>query len=301
MLKTLEWRCPLFELSPDAILSYSAGSGSRDPFGYRVVKPVDGLFSAIARYAPALIGQILKAPPLVVQAYPATLSLGPIGPKVDTYLHAPTASRALSLASATDRCALMCTTPLHAARIVALHQSLMEQFPKRLILAIGGYPLPISLERALQQWCSNQSIELNIIQFYGQAEIDAACLFSLKRDTAGEPIYHPRDGVTLSRLDDAQIEIRVNEHVYQFEDSITEVDGGFRINNSDRWSARTLQELNKWSSSDWSRRTGFVRHSESGTWIQVRENASPKAPNELDFYEYARQFKMDWWQKPDWR
>ena len=123
----------------DTTLTYSAGSRSRDPSKYRIVSPIEGLLSSIMQHAPDLIEIVEKAPPLVIQAYPATLDARKVGPRLDTYCHVPTAIRALQLANQRSRAALLCATPLLAARVVFEYAERHSAFPPHMLLAVGGY------------------------------------------------------------------------------------------------------------------------------------------------------------------
>ena len=73
-------------LTPGAVLSYSAGSTSADPFRFRDVRPAEGKFAALLQNFPQL-GALLTGgrPPLVINAYPAPLPALSSCISVDSY------------------------------------------------------------------------------------------------------------------------------------------------------------------------------------------------------------------------
>ncbi|MCX7361236.1 MAG: thermostable hemolysin [Alphaproteobacteria bacterium] len=285
----------------DTTLTYSAGSRSRDPSKYRIVTPIEGLLSSIMQHAPDLIDIVEKAPPLVIQVYPATLDVRKVGPRLDTYCHIPTAIRALQLAVHRSRAALFCTTPLLAARVLLEYAERHSSFPPHMLMAVGGYPLPLSLERTLQNLVRERGSTFDVVQFFGQAEIDAACLFSLKRDPSGRPLYHPRLGVALTKSNGV-VEVRLSAQgkSVTFDDEITPGPDGALIENASRWTPEVMSELEGWSDGEWRRRTGFLHMRPNETVFQLREGEEKKGAQEMEFYDYSRRFRMNWLEKPDW-
>ena len=303
-------------LNKTDVISYSAGRQSEDPFGYRVVRPIQGLLPTVANMDPTLLSMVTQYPSLLIQAYPAPISLLEIGPRVDTYMQVPVASRALALAAATDRTAILSTTPLMAARICVDHLRKQSVFPQRMILAIGGYPCPWSLEKFLRHQLRTSVAQLKLVFLYGQAEIDAALMVAMQRSRAGELIYVPRAGLELLLTEyetHATTRIRLDGHEYTLSDTITRFDDGYCVSNSQRWSSQALGWLEHWSHDDWNRRTGYIHFHKSSRergnadhlspdyrTCQLREGIGTTSQQEIDFYDYARKHRMDWLEKPRW-
>jgi hypothetical protein len=57
--------------------------------------------------------------------------------------------------------------------------------------------------------------------------------------------------------------------------------------------------LESWSSQDWRRRTGYVSVG-AATRIQLRRRVVKETPQELDHWDYAKQFGFSWLWKPNW-
>lgn len=304
-----------FPFNASDILSYSAGSQSDDPFGFRVVRPIQGLLSTIAALDPLLPSMIAQHSNLLIQAYPAPINLLDIGPRVDTYLSVSVASRALVMAAATDRTAILSTTPLMAARLFVYHFRKQLALPKQIVLAIGGYPCPRSLEVFYRRLLSESVSQLKILFLYGQAEVDAALMVAMHRDTEGHLIYHPRGGleiVSAPRGTTAQCVI-LDGREYELDDTITRVDEGYRVGNPQRWHPEVVAWLEQWTSDDWNRRTGYVSFCKGSSACkngaddaqatlrcQLREGVSVNSNDEVEFYDFARDNRMDWLEKPRW-
>lgn len=287
-------------LAIDDTLTYSSSSASRDPHSYRVVRPIGGIVSALARRAPALGQRLTARPPIVVQSYPATLGLQGVGPRLDSYMVPSTACRGIELAASLGTGALVCTTPLLAARIFRAHVQHERAWPDSLLLACGGYPLPRSLEGALVMWAADRGCAVSVVQFFGQAEVDAACLFAIERDTDGQPLYQPRDGLDVA-VESGRATVQLDGRAMTLEGVATARSGGVVLEDRRRWSPQVLAELEAWTPADWGRRTGFVRAAAGASVWQLREGQATALPAEQDFYDFARLTRMEWWQKPDWR
>lgn len=286
---------------PDCdVLSFSSGTDSEDPFRYRIVRPVRGLLPAVSIHAPGLVRRLHERPPLVIQAYPATLGLSGLGPLVDTYLNPHTACRALDLAVACGRDALVCATPLMAAHILRVHIQRQAALPGNIILALGGYPLPLSLERALRSWCGSSGAEVSIVQFYGQSEIDSALLFSLKRDQDGNALYHPREGVRIHQADGATV-IELEGSAFEADDEFSHSPGGWIVRNTMRWRREALDTIEQWSERQWRRRTGYMAREVQVPWrCQLREGECAESEDEIGHFAFCERYGMAWYRKPAW-
>ena len=103
----------------------------------------------------------------------------------------------------------------------------------------------------MHDWANINESELSILQFFGQAEIDAACLFALARDAQGRPLYQPRDGVSV-RVSHGQIVPENGVSCHRLEGHGTATAGGLVIEDHARWAP-----LHCKNSSAGHRRTGI--------------------------------------------
>lgn len=288
------------ELANSDVLTYSSTTTSIDPLAYRIVTPLGRSLPAIARRAPELMTRLVEAPPLVVLMYPATLGLTGLGPTIDTYLVPAVGSRALALAAAVGRDALVASTPLLAARLLTAHMTGRRAWPRRMLLALGGYPLPLSLETAFRSWGAEHGCQVSVLQFFGQAEVDAACLFALGRDSHGRVLYHPRDGVELVLgATNLGLRLHVEGAVHWLDCQAEATANGLVLEEPRRWAPQVLAELEAWSERDWRRRSGFLQMSRPPR-LQLREGIAPIDLSEVLFHVFAEATAMEWHKKPDW-
>ena len=139
------------------------------------------------------------------------------------------------------------------------------------------------------------------LQFFGQAEVDAACLFSLDRDIEGNVLYHPRDGVRVV-LGDARLGLMlVDDGPTHWLDCVgRSTNKGIVIAEPDRWAPSVLAELETWTERDWRRRTGHLRVDQRSARFQLREVVQPEVALETAFHAFAEATGMEWYQKPNW-
>lgn len=293
------------------VLSYSAGSTSEGPDGYRIVADADGprpsaLLATLATRWPA-IGALLggPAPPLFVNAYPANVGRFAAGVVVDTYLSPKTGSRALQLAAREGLPVVLMAQPLFAAELLQYHLRAGRPLPRAMLVGVGGYPLVASLERALLGWLAG--CDAHVLQLYGLAEIDSGMLIGQARTAAGEVIYFPRPDVRIAIADDT---LRISRQrpdggwpapVDTRDRAAWQGDGVIFPGAAGRADPALLDVLEGWSPDDWIRRTGYLGRTADGIVAQVRQGMPAEAPDELDFWAFGARFGFSWLDKPRWR
>jgi hypothetical protein len=277
-------------------LTFSAGTNSNHR-KYRTVRGGMGVLPLVAQLAPALVETYLPGEPLIVQAHPATLSIEPIGPLIDTYLDPSVFVRSMRLAAELRKKVILCSQPLCVARLLLEYLAVGEtRRPGHLLMALGGYPLPNSLEAAIGNWCAEAGIVVDFVQFYGVAEIDAALMVSTERNLDREPIYHARTGVRPVVDADCSLSVELEGSRFATTDLASATPQGVLLRGGLRWTPEVIRQLDSWTPSDWRRRTGHL----NGHTIQLREALAPVSGNEQEFFDFARVTGMQWLHKPNW-
>jgi hypothetical protein len=297
------------ELRPGDVLSYSAGSTRRTPDGYRFVRrsgatSAPNMLLAVATRWPEVLERLQGRPPLIVNAYPATLGEFVFGIAIDTYLSPRTASRALWLAQREGLTAVLLAQPLFAAELLFGHRRSNSPWPTEVVLATGGYCMPETLEQALTSELADAGSRLSVIHFYGAAEVDAGCMLARRVD--GRLVYYPRgedvsvtvDGghVLLAREQD---DGTWSEPFRTGDTAVQTPDGGFELVDPPGTRA-ALARLNRWTRDDWLRRTGWMTMQDGEVLVQVRPSLSVTVPEEIEYHEFARLAGMTWLDKPRW-
>jgi len=277
-------------------LTFSAGTNS-DHRKYRTVRGGMGVLPVIAKLAPALVETYLPGEPLIIQAYPATLGIEPIGPIVDTYLDPSVFTRSMRLAAELGKKVAVCSQPLFAAHLLLEYLGARGgAAPTHVLMALGGYPLPNSLEAAIRGWCTDAGIFVHFVQFYGVAEIDAALMVSTERNSDGQAIYHPRPGVRPIVDTNGGLCVELDGERFATSDLASETPQGILVSSALRWVPEVVRELEGWGPNEWRRRTGYLK----GPIRQLRESVAPASDNEQEFFDFARANGMQWLHKPDW-
>lgn len=297
-----------FELAAGDVISYSAGSTQTGPAGFRKLRSRPGLLPAALARWPELAEVLAGAPPLIINAYPASIGIAGGGISIDTYLSPRVLARALQLAARTERPAVLCGQPLFVADALRKHLDANYPLPRTLWIMVGGYALPASLERTLTEWMVDTQVErLLFLQGYGVAEVDAGCMMGRERDAEDRLIYHPRPDVDVE-LDGEEILLSLRgpegERIvdrWRSGDSGARSGEGWVLWNHRRYHPRVEATLESWSPADWTRRTGYVRREGERLWLQLREGQTPTHADELDFWDFGRAHGFAWLDKPYWR
>jgi hypothetical protein len=296
-----------FELEPGDVLSYSAGSTQTGPEGFRKLHDRPGLLSSALQRWPDIGDLLAGRVPLVINAYPATVGAAATGVTIDTYLSPRVMTRALQLGAVTEKPVILCGQSLFLADALLAHIGAERALAKTMLIMIGGYTTPHTLEQALRTWLAPQVRTLEFLQGYGVAEVDAGCMMARERDDAGRLIYHPRTDVDVE-LDGDELLLSLRgpdgERIvdrWRTGDSAERSADGYAIWNHRRCHPDVHAELESWTEADWRRRTGYVRREDQRIWIQLRQGVEPRAELELDYWDFGRAHGFAWLDKPYWR
>lgn len=285
--------------NPGEILSYSASSKQTGPEGFRILAPAVSYLPALIERWPALGDALGKAPPLIINTYPASLGQFTFGIFVDTYLSVQTGLRALQLAAKEGLSALLMGQPLFLAELLFRGFQQGISWPDSLILASGGYIMPLSLEKVLIQRFTAKSVNCLVLHCYGVAEVDAACLVALERNQKGEILYYPRDSEIQAEISQGRLFLGYQQAMQALQlwdtgDFAVRDDAALKITPSPaRLDPSVLTNLESWSESDWERRTGYLAWRE-GPVCQLREGFLSETENELAHFIFAHENGFSW-------
>jgi hypothetical protein len=294
-------------LKAGTALSYSAGRTDLNPYRFRVVGSGDTQFNRILIAFPELNAYVRAAPPVIINAYPATLGQLPFGIFIDSYLRQENLSRALLFAEAEQVPAIILAQPLPVIEFLTRHIQLSLPLPRSVVFFVGGYAMPASAEAYLLRLCSKVASTASVYHAYGDAEVDFAILVG-KRDRVNVLFKQVHPSVIVSS-DSGKLTLAKSEHVLdndksgvRTEDSVEITDEGIRIvSGYARLAPDVSLLLESWSDDDWRRRTGYLHRASEGAYIiQLRVDELPVDPNELDYFEFCRRFRSGWTEKPKW-
>ncbi|MCA9685271.1 MAG: hypothetical protein KC457_24035 [Myxococcales bacterium] len=296
-----------FDLAPGDVISYSAGSTQTGPEGFRKLRSRPGLFQAALARWPDLAQALAGRPPLVINAYPASIGIAGAGISVDTYLSPRVLSRALQLAAAAELPAVLCGQPLFVADALLAHLAADRPLPRTMLIMVGGYPLPATLEAMLTELLAPRLDTLHFLQGYGVAEVDAGCMMGRERDGDGQLIYYARPDVDVE-LDGEQVLLSLRDgEGKRVVDRWATGDSGRRSGEGwVLWNPRRCHPVvdaafASWSADDWTRRTGYLHRDGETLWLQLRQGRSPRTPQELDHWDFGRIHGFSWLDKPVWK
>ncbi|MEM7483509.1 MAG: hypothetical protein AAF481_20305 [Acidobacteriota bacterium] len=298
----------MFDLQPGDVLSYSAGSTQTGPEGFRKVQPDKiGMLGAAGERWPELGEAFADGTVLFINAYPATLGRFTAGISVDTYLSPRVLTRALKLGREAGHPVIMVAQPLFVVDALLRHLAAGHALPQTLMLQVGGYVFPRSLETMLQELLEPHVEQLFIVQYFGAAEVDAGVLMARERNADGELIYYPRPDVE-PEVDgeDLLLSLRAPNGAlladrFRTGDLARPCGDGWVIRNPRRLHPDVHRAMESWSAADWRRRTGYLRRDDNRIRIQLRQGEEPANDDELEHFEFARRFGFSWLEKPYWR
>ena len=299
---------PVFDLQPGDVLSYSAGSTQTGPGGFRKVRTDRvGLLDAAGDRWPELSRAIRARTVLYVNAYPATIGRLTDGITVDTYLSPRVLTRALALGRVEGHAVLVLAQPLFLADVLLRHLAAGHPLPATLMLQVGGYVLPPTLETLLEELVRPHVEECFIVHYFGAAEVDGGVLMARERTAGGELIYYPRPDCR-PEVDGEQLLLSLRAPggeliVDRFPtgDLARRHGDGWVIWNPRRLHPDVQRAMESWSVADWKRRTGYLRREDERIWIQLRTGETPTGGDELEHFDFARRFGFSWLDKPNWR
>lgn len=303
------------------VLSYSAGTTQTGPDGFRYLarggEPQGAdMLAAVAAHRPELLALLGTEPPLLVNGYPARTGDFAFGVQVDSYLSIPVALRALRLARREGLCAIVLAQPLWFAELLVRADEHDDALPSSMIAAVGGYPMPASLERALLELAAERGLHLAIAELFGIAEVDAGALIGGSRLDDGRVVFHPRDDIRVSDLDGflalsrQQPDGTWSEPVSS-DDRYEIVDGGGQtpglvILDGTRVAPEVRSALESWDADDWWHRTGYLRRDGERVYAQLRTGRTARSGVsggcvDEDHHDFARETGASYLTKPIWR
>lgn len=297
------------QLEAGDVVCFSAGSSRSGPEGFRVLGRDDsGTWLSLVEILPEL-GGIIRGPkpPLIVSAYPATLGTFSFGVFCDTYLSPRVFSRALQLAAQREHPVVVLGQPLFVADALLAHVRDRLTLPPFLLFAVGGYPLPRSLEAVITSTCEALGARCQLLHCYGLAEAGPACLVGTNRNPVGQVLYKPRRGIGVAIGSHGALRLTLSGpegEACGFETgdfAAQDGDGGYVVwNDPRRVDPEVLALLESWTMADWQRRTGHLNFADP-TCFQLRSWCSPVCEEEMGFFAYARRFGGgSWLEKPKW-
>ncbi len=296
-------------LRPGDVLSFSSGFQQRGPHGFRVLRnEKGGLLNLLKTRWPQLLEPFEGRTPMVINAYPACIGRFEFAVVVDSYLSGSIVSRALMLAELEKLPVMLVGQPLFVADAIFRHLDRGLVLPDTILIGVGGYALPRSLEAAMLGALREKCRNVHVFQGYGVAEVDAGVLVGVDRNDKGEVIWHRRDDgveVAIDAQNKLFLSLRAADGSYVMERFPTgdnarwEGQGIVMWNEEARLNPAVLRLLDSWSADDWRRRTGYVNVG-AATRIQLRRRVDKKVPQELEHWDYAKQYGFSWLWKPNW-
>ncbi len=296
-------------LRPGDVLSFSSGFQQRGPHGYRILRRNEkgGLVNLLKTRWPDMLKPFEGRTPMVINAYPACIGHFDFAVTVDSYLSGSVVSRALMLAELEKLPVMLVGQPLFVADAIFRHLDRGLVLPDTLLIGVGGYPLPRSLEDAMLGALREKVRHVALFQGYGVAEVDAGVLVGVERNERGQVVWHKRDDFVEVEIDQNRLflSLRGPDGAYVMRRFPTgdfahpEGDGFVLWNDESRINPAVIRLLESWSPQDWRRRTGYVNVG-AATRIQLRRRVQKETPQELEHWDYAKQFGFSWLWKPYW-
>jgi hypothetical protein len=286
-------------------ISFSAGTSGPEATRYRIVSNSGAarLLALLARFPE--LGSFFSSPPIVLNAYPATFTPPPNVVFLDSYGRWQTFASGLALAARHELPAAIISTPLAAAHLLLAVIDRQTPLPRNILLFLGGYYCPGSLERFLVNLLGTAGAKATVVHLYGVAEIDAG-LLAAKRDTPdSDLVYYSIDPDWQPRIEDGLLRFRrVSGACAELptDDPATADGDGFRLGvPSPRLAGDIHALLESFTFEDWRRRTGFLGRSRSGIAIQCRPTIAPNHDHsEVEYYDFSRSCSHCWLDKPGW-
>ncbi len=293
------------QLKPGHLLSYSSGSHDRGPYGFRTLRKGRSFMPVVHQRWPHLLEGIGDRTPIVINCYPASIGTFDFAVLVETFLSHATASRALHLASLEKMPVFLLGQPLFIADLLYKHLAKNPVLPDTIVIGVGGYVMPQSLENALVELCKAHCERIALLHGYGVAEVDAGCMVAVDRTPKGELVYYPRDDVRVD-IDGEHLLLSLSDGVggwlierFDSEDCGRPEGDGYVIWNHERLHPHVLKILESWSPRDWSRRTGYLYFGRE-LRFQLRKHVDSESAVEAEHYEYGKRYGQDWLFKPVW-
>jgi hypothetical protein len=287
---------------PGDVLAFSAGSSDSQALKWRRADRAVSARQQVGGYGgviPGLRRVLAGRLPAVVSAYPAPM--GPFADAVfvDSYIRAEVVSAALELFARHGCPTVLLAQPLVAAHVLVGHGQRI--LPESLVLVLGGYECPRSLEVFLRSVLSGRVRHALYVHAYGIAEVGPALLVG-ERSSSGEIWYsaaHP--AITpLIRQGRLCLQVAGGDPVETGDEATGTKDHQIAIRcPEDRLSRQIRSVLEGWTTEDWRRRTGHVVNAAT-VHAQLRPATPAIEPAEIPFGAFVDITGMSWLDKPRW-
>lgn len=291
------------ELTSGSVLSFSARSA--DPFRYRVLESGADRMSSLLAAFPNLAGMLVgRATPFVVNHYPAPLGPIPSGVVVDTYMRQVNFSKAMHLSKIEGRTCVLLGQPLSMVEAIRRHCSNGNPFPTTMVVVLGGYACPASLERFLSGMLTRVGAEHAVLHGYGVAEVEYGVFVGQRRGPKGDVLYKHVARHVEWKIDHGRLCLKKkaeSDWVQTDEHVSLDPDGLFIRNSPATVAPAILSDLESWEEEIWQRRTGYVCRNGGYRAYQCRQGVSPTEDREMEFFEFCKTTEMSYLDKPDWR
>jgi hypothetical protein len=287
------------------VISFSGGTIGPDPKKWRFVTSngSDKLLQILSRF-PSL-QQIFAAQPILINAYPATFSPPAKIVFVDSYCRWQTFCSGLMFAAQQGMTCIITAMPLMAAHMLLQAINWGYLLPSRIILMLGGYYCPYSLERFFIELLGKASSAVTVLHLYGVAEIEAGMLAAQRTTESPEMDFQAIDPnwrpiveggyLCFQRISDPACVMPTGDPA-----QISGTTVRLQV-PSPRLSLFTRDLLEGWSHDDWLRRTGFLHRDGIGFSLQCRADELPDPElHECEHYDFNRVFAQSWLEKPCW-
>ncbi len=281
------------------VVSFSTTPGNSNHLGYRVLSTALQLSKYQAMIE--LLGLQTNVVPFVINAAPAPMGSIPFAVSVDSYLNLDVIIHALRLCAAKTGVAIIVCHPLFALHIATSCKRLNMELPISLSFILGGYYCPVSAERYLLNTVRSCSSACSVLHSYGIADVDAAILVG-KRGQNDCISYKVVSNACTVQAVEGFLTIETEHGRFVPGDKAQQHEGQWLIDPDERrLSSAVREDLESWTDTEWSRRTGYVYSRSDGSIAQLRKGLQRDSPGEMDYYDFARWTDMNWLHKPDWR
>lgn len=281
-------------------LSFSAGARLDAALEYRVLHGGHDRFAQAFSFFPEL-SDCLMPLPLVINDYP--VSLGPVASACmcQTHTRQVTFSHALRLAAERAMPAVILGQPLLVAEHLTQHLTRGLAVPDTVIMAVGGYVCPDSLETYLLRRLRQRGTRAQLLHAYGTAGTDFAVLIG-RRSALGRVQYRHVARHVAVKVDDGRLWLSaVDGAWHDTGDYASLAADTIEIDSCARTASGVLAQLQSWGCTEWTRRTGYMSVDSSGrTQWQLRPGAASQGADELPYGAFIDRFGITLPEKPDW-
>ena len=296
-------RSQLRSLLAGDIISFSAGDNAGDPRKFRCIRAGEDRLANVVRHFPKLTA-ILRTTPIIVNCYPATLGAFPSATICDTYLRQSAFSRALDLCFLEAQPSIVLGQPLALAHLLFHHISNNGTIPQNIIICVGGYYCPASLETFLQHILEAAGCRSLLFHAYGTAEVDFAVFVGEREFPDRRVSYVHVAPHVVYQINRNELELRrIDDDVFHGTGDLAACDenGRLSIQPGPRLDAQVVELLESWTDEDWQCRTGYLhRLRDNSLLFQLRRHVTPRDNSEVKFGVFQDEFEGSFLDKPDW-